>query len=175
MGSTICIKCGSSLAPFSNCELCNEPLNFKCASCGFVTEVKVHVDCINASSLTQSRGDRPTAEKGHGSNSTEKAEMIRTENLDAVVSSKAAQTDNVNTVGKGTSTERGVYHFENYPWYTFSTFAGKSIHTFAEFSLDMMSLSSKLLSIYFEQCLQYEKAWSHYWIETLNSSRRQSS
>lgn len=173
MGSTVCIKCGSSLAPFSNCELCNEPLNFKCASCGFVTEVKVHVDCANANSLTKE--DRSTTEKGPVSNTTEKAEMISTENPDAVVSNKAAQTDNVNTVGKVTNTDRDVYHFENYPWYTFSIFAGKSMHTLAEFSLDMMSLSNKLLSTYFEQCLQYEKAWSHYWIETFNSSQRRQS
>jgi hypothetical protein len=40
MAQTLCIKCGSELKPSSYCHLCQEPLNFACTSCSYITEEK---------------------------------------------------------------------------------------------------------------------------------------
>lgn len=48
MSETLCIRCGSDLKPSSYCELCRQPLVFKCSACDYTTEEKVHSDCRNA-------------------------------------------------------------------------------------------------------------------------------
>ena len=40
MAQTLCIKCGSELKASSYCQLCQQPLIFKCTSCEYVTEEK---------------------------------------------------------------------------------------------------------------------------------------
>jgi hypothetical protein len=90
MGSTICIKCGSSLVPFSYCELCKEPLNFKCSSCGFVTEEKVHVDCVNANSLVK---EDKVIDKEEDSSS--KTAVENPKKQDTILSNRRIQTDKI--------------------------------------------------------------------------------
>ena len=152
LGATICIKCGSSIDPFSYCELCKEPLNFKCASCGFVTEEKVHVDCVNANSLVTE--DDITAKS---------QDPIQ---HDAPLLSKSSPAQDVNTRDRESSTEKDLFRSENYPSYKVSDIIGKSWHSFARLSADIFSLSSRLSSMYYEQFLHYEKMWGYYWTET---------
>ena len=53
MAQTLCIKCGSELKASSYCQLCQQPLIFACTSCEYITEEKVHTDCINAEVLSK--------------------------------------------------------------------------------------------------------------------------
>ena len=53
MAQTLCIKCGSELKVSSYCQLCQQPLIFACTSCKYITEEKVHTDCINAEVLSK--------------------------------------------------------------------------------------------------------------------------
>jgi transcription elongation factor Elf1 len=53
MAQTLCIKCGSELKVSSYCQLCQQPLIFACSSCEYITEEKVHTDCINAEVLSK--------------------------------------------------------------------------------------------------------------------------
>jgi hypothetical protein len=164
MGSTICIKCGSSIDPFSYCELCKEPLNFKCSSCGFVTEVKVHVDCVNANSLVTE--DKST-NKDDSQNTTAKPQdpMKR----DTTISNKSSPTQDVKVIDRETNDEKDIFHSENYPSHSVSDIFGKSWYSFARLSADIFSLSSRLSSLYYDQFLQYEEAWGYYWTETYKS------
>ena len=147
MGSTICIKCGSSIDPFSYCELCKEPLDFKCASCGFVTEKKVHVDCVNANSLV-TQDDISTKSQSPAQR-------------DTVFLSNSSPAQDVNARAGEISTEKGLFRSEN----NVSDIIGKSWYSFTRLGADTFSLSSKLSSTYYEQFLQYEKAWGSYWTE----------
>ncbi len=164
MGATICIKCGSSIESFSYCELCKEPLNFKCSSCGFVTEVKVHVDCVNANSLVT---EDESIDKDDSQNIAAKPKdpMQR----DMPLLNKLSPTQDVKAIERGISNEKDIFRSENYPSYTISEIIGKSWYSFARLGADTFSLSSRLSSLYYEQFLQYEKAWRYYWTETYKS------
>jgi hypothetical protein len=164
LGSTICIKCGSSIAPFSYCELCKEPLNFKCSSCGFVTEVKVHVDCVNANSLVT---EDKSIDKNDSQNIAAKPQDPMQH--DTALSNKSSPTQDVEAVDRETSNVKDIFHSENYPSYTVSDIIGKSWYSFTRLNTDIFSLSSRLSSLYYEQFLQYEKAWGYYWTETYKS------
>jgi hypothetical protein len=164
LGATNCIKCGSSFVPFSYCEFCQEALDFKCSSCGFVTEVKVHVDCVNANSLVtedesidkeDSKNIAPTSQ-----DSTQQG---------TVSSNESTPTGNVKVIDNETNNEKNIYRSENYPLYIVSDIVGKFWYSFARLGVDILSVSSKLSSEYYEQCLQYEKMWSYYWTETYRS------
>ena len=61
MAQTLCIKCGSDLKASSYCHFCQEPLIFACASCNYITEEKVHIDCRNAEILAKTAA---TTEEG---------------------------------------------------------------------------------------------------------------
>jgi predicted amidophosphoribosyltransferase len=49
MTETLCRSCGSEKLHIKIiCEFCNQPINFVCSRCGYITDEKVHVDCRNA-------------------------------------------------------------------------------------------------------------------------------
>ena len=49
MGSTICVRCGSTLIPHSYCDVCHEVLCFTCSSCSMNTDERIHSYCHNTS------------------------------------------------------------------------------------------------------------------------------
>ena len=56
MAETICRSCGSeSIHIKAICEFCKQPISFECGNCGYITDDKVHVDCINAEFLVSTR------------------------------------------------------------------------------------------------------------------------
>jgi hypothetical protein len=166
LGSTICIKCGSAIDPFSYCELCKEPLNFKCSSCGFVTEVKVHVDCVNANSLVTE--DELIDKDGSQNIATKPQDPMQ---RDTALSDKSSPTQDVKVIDSETSNEKDIFRSKNYPSYAVSDIIGKSWYSIARLGADIFSMSSKLSTMYYEQFLQYEKAWGYYWTETYKSFR----
>lgn len=158
MGSTTCIKCGSSIDPFSYCELCEELLNFKCSSCGFVTETKVHVDCVNANSLLS---EDESVDKNNSRNITGKSQdPVQSATAS---SNKSSPKHDVKPTDMETRIEK-VTSSENYPSYTISDIK-KSWYSFTKLNADVFLLSTRLSSFYYEQFLQYEKAWGNYWTE----------
>jgi hypothetical protein len=51
MGSTICVRCGANLIPYSYCDVCNDILRFACSSCAMRTDERVHTYCRNVSMI----------------------------------------------------------------------------------------------------------------------------
>ncbi|HEX2558424.1 MAG TPA: hypothetical protein VHK86_08905 [Nitrososphaera sp.] len=52
MPETICRQCGCDLqSGAATCPLCSQNLTMECSNCDYVSEVKVHVDCLNAEQL----------------------------------------------------------------------------------------------------------------------------
>ena len=51
MGSTICVRCGANLIPYSYCDVCNDILCFACSSCAMRTDERIHTSCRNVSMI----------------------------------------------------------------------------------------------------------------------------
>lgn len=48
MGSTVCVRCGSTLVPYLYCEVCQDVLCFICSSCSMFTDERIHAYCRNS-------------------------------------------------------------------------------------------------------------------------------
>jgi hypothetical protein len=48
MGSTVCVRCGATLIPYSYCGVCQDVLRFVCSSCLMYTDERIHAYCHNA-------------------------------------------------------------------------------------------------------------------------------
>lgn len=126
--------------------------------------MKVHVDCVNANSLVI---EDESVDKEASKNIAPKPQDPIQQ--DTVSSNESAPTENVKIIDKEINNEKNIYRSENYPLYTVSDIIGNSLYSFAKLGVDILSLSSRLSSVYYEQCLQYEKMWSYYWAETYKS------
>jgi hypothetical protein len=49
MSSTLCVRCGSDLVPFSYCKVCNQVIKFVCSSCNMISDERYHLYCKEAS------------------------------------------------------------------------------------------------------------------------------
>ena len=47
MGSTVCVRCGTTLIPYSYCGVCQDVLRFVCSSCLMYTDERIHAYCRN--------------------------------------------------------------------------------------------------------------------------------
>ena len=62
MSSTLCVRCGSDLVPFSYCKICNQVVRFVCSSCNMISDERFHLYCKEVSKndvkLLQSKKER---------------------------------------------------------------------------------------------------------------------
>jgi hypothetical protein len=62
MSSTLCVRCGSDLVPFSYCKVCNQVVKFVCSSCNMISDERYHLYCTEVSKndvkLLQSKKER---------------------------------------------------------------------------------------------------------------------
>lgn len=62
MSSTLCVRCGSDLVPFSYCKVCNQVVRFVCSSCNMISDERFHLYCKEVSKndvkLLQSKKER---------------------------------------------------------------------------------------------------------------------
>lgn len=49
MSSTLCVRCGSDLVPFSYCKVCSQVVRFVCSSCNMITDERFHLYCKRVS------------------------------------------------------------------------------------------------------------------------------
>ena len=126
--------------------------------------MKVHTDCVNANSLVTE--DKSTDKDG----SQSVALNSKTQRQQGTALSNGSfPTQNVKAIDRETNNDKDIYRSGIYSPYTVSDMIGKSWYSFAKLSADIFSWSSRLSSLYYERCLQYEKVWSYYWTETYKS------
>jgi hypothetical protein len=56
MSSTLCVRCGSDIVPFSYCKVCNQVVRFVCSSCNMISDERYHIYCQEVSKNGQGRG-----------------------------------------------------------------------------------------------------------------------
>jgi hypothetical protein len=119
--------------------------------------VKVHVDCVNANSLVT--GDK-SGDKGdsHGISAKPQDPIQHDARLSNIPSNQ-----DVKVIDREINNEKNIYRSES------SDIIEKSWYSLARLSADIFALSNGLSSFYYEQCLQYEKAWGYYWTETFKT------
>ena len=126
--------------------------------------MKVHTDCVNANSLVTE--DKSTDKDSSQSVAAKPQDPTQ---QDTELSIGSSSTQNIKVIDGETNNEKDIYRSGIYPPYTVSDMIGKSWYSIAKLSADIFSWSSRLSSLYYEQCLQYEKVWSYYWTETYKS------
>jgi hypothetical protein len=126
----------------------------------------VHVDCVNANSLVTE--DESIDKVGSQNIAVKPQNPMQS---DTSLSDKSSLTQDVKAIDKETSNEKDVLRSKNYPTYAVSDIMGKSWYSFARLGADIFSMSTRLSSMYYEQFLQYEKAWGYYWTEIYKSFR----
>ncbi len=128
--------------------------------------MKVHVDCVNANSLVT---EDESIDKDGSENIA--ANPQNPMQGDTALSDKSSSTQDVKAIDKETSNEKDTIRTKNYPTYAASDIMGKSWYSFARLGADIFSMSTRLSSMYYEQFLQYEKAWGYNWTEIYKSFR----
>jgi hypothetical protein len=126
--------------------------------------VKVHVDCVNANSLVTE--DKSIDKDGSQSFAAKPQDPTQE---GTALSDGSSSTQNIKVIDRETNNEKDIYRSGSYIPYTVSDMIGKSWYSIAKLSADIFSWSSRLSSLYYEQCLQYEKVWGYYWTETYKS------
>lgn len=115
------------------------------------------MDCVNANSLVT--GDE-SGDKGDSHDISAKPQdpIQRDARL-----SNVSSTQDVKVIDREIDKEKYIFRSES------SDILEKSWYSLVRLSADIFALSNRLSSFYYEQCLQYEKAWGYYWTETFES------
>jgi hypothetical protein len=161
MSSSLCVRCGSDLVPFSYCKVCNQVVKFVCSSCTMISDERYHLYCKEVSKNTvnqlQSKKERV---RGQILIDTVESSMIQ---RNKVALEKHINDDDVISLS---SSNRWNDHLIS----SFSSFI-KSVHDNQDqlneqLRYSSVNLSSSYLSTFFE-CL---KLINNYWMKVYTHS-----
>jgi len=158
MSSTLCVRCGSDLVPFSYCKVCNQAVRFVCSSCNMISDERFHLYCKEVpkqdTKLLQSKKER-----GRG------------QILIDTVESRAFQKNKVgHEKHKNDAVGLSLNRWDDYLISSFSSFI-KSVYDNQDqlneqIRYSSVNLSSSYLSTFFE-CL---KLINNYWMKVYTHS-----
>ena len=122
------------------------------------------MDCVNANSLVTE--DESVNKDGSQDIAAKPQDPMKSS---TTLPNRPSPTQDVKAIDRETSNVKDIFHSVNYPSYAVLDIIGKSWYSFARLNADIFSFSGRLSSLYYEQCLQYEKVWSYYWTEAYKS------
>ena len=160
MSSTLCVKCGSDLVPFSYCKVCNQVVKFVCSSCNMISDERYHLYCKEVSKNTVNQL-QPKKERVRGQvliNTVESSMIQRNK----VGLEKHENDDNAISLSSN--------RWNDYLVSSFSSFV-KSVHDNQDqlneqLRYSSVNLSSSYLSTFFE----YLKLTNNYWMKVYTHS-----
>ncbi len=159
MSSTLCVKCGSDLVPFSYCKVCNQVVRIVCSSCNMISDERYHLYCKEVSKNTVNQLQA-------------KKERVRRQVLINTVESSMIQR---NKVGLEKHENDDAISLSSNRWndYLISSFSSfvKSVHDNQDqlneqLRYSSVNLSSSYLSTFFE----YLKLINNYWMKVYTHS-----
>ena len=158
MSSTLCVKCGSDLVPFSYCKVCNQAIKFVCSSCNMISDERFHLYCKEVSKkdvrLSQSRNER-----GRG------------QILIDTVESRAIQKNKVgHEKRKNDAVSLSLNRWNDHLLSSFSSFI-KSVYDNQDQLNEQLRYSSvNLSSSYLSSFFEYLKLINNYWMKVYTHS-----
>jgi len=161
MSSTLCVRCGSDLVPFSYCKVCNQIVRFVCSSCNMISDERYHLYCKEVS-------------KNIVNQLQPKKERVRGQVLINTVESNMFQRNKVGLEkhenGDNDAISLSSNRWNDYLISSFSSFV-KSVHDNQDqlneqLRYSSVNLSSSYLSTFFE----YLKLINNYWMKVYTHS-----
>jgi hypothetical protein len=161
MSSTLCVRCGSDLVPFSYCKVCNQVVKFVCSSCNMISDERYHLYCKEVSKNTVNQLQP-------------KKERVRGQVLFNTVESSMFQRNKVG-LEKHENDDNESISLSSNRWndYLISSISSfvKSVHDNQDqlneqLRYSSVNLSSSYLSTFFE----YLKLINNYWMKVYTHS-----
>ena len=161
MSSTLCVRCGSDLVPFSYCKVCNQVVKFVCSSCNMISDERYHLYCKEVSKNTVNQL-QPKKERVRGQvlfNTVESSMFQRNK-----VGLEKHENDDNESISLSSN------RWNDYLVSSFSSFV-KSVHDNQDqlneqLRYSSVNLSSSYLSTFFE----YLKLINNYWMKVYTHS-----
>jgi hypothetical protein len=153
MSSTLCVRCGTDLTPFSYCKVCNQVIRFVCSSCNMISDERYHLYCIEVS-----KNDI----KLLPSNKEQGREQIL---VSDTIESREIQKNKIGLEKyESNTTGLSLNRWNDYLISSFSSLI-KSIHDNQDQLNEQLRYSSvNLLSSYLSTFFEYLKLINNYWM-----------
>jgi hypothetical protein len=154
MSSTLCVRCGFDLIPFSYCKVCNQVVRFVCSSCNMISDERYHLYCkeVSKNSVNKLQPEK---------------EQVKGQILIDTVESSMIQR---NKIGPEKHESDDAISLSSNRWndYLISSFSSyiKSVHDNQDqlneqLRYSSVNISSSYLSTFFE----YLKLFNNYWMK----------
>jgi hypothetical protein len=154
MSSTLCVRCGSDLVPFSYCKVCSQVVRFVCSSCNMITDERFHLYCKRVSK----KDDNLMQQEQILINTVESRSALKNKS-----SHEKLENDTVNL-----SYNRWNDHLiSSFPSFIRSFYDNQD-QLNEQLKHSSVSLSSSYLSTFFE----YLKLINNYWMKAYTNSSR---
>jgi hypothetical protein len=160
MSSTLCVRCGSDLVPFSYCKVCNQVVKFVCSSCNMISDERYHLYCKEVSKNTVNKIP-PKKERVRGQI------LIDTVEASMIQRNKVGHEKHEND---DDSISLPSNRWNDYLISSFSSFV-KSVHYNQERLNEQLRYSSvNLSSSYLATFFEYLKLINNYWMKVYTHS-----
>ena len=157
MGSTLCVKCGSDIVPFSYCKMCNQAVRFVCTSCNLLSDERSHLYCTEVSN--------EDVELLHSNKEQDRRQIL----IDRS-GFRTIQTDKIGQEKHETAASLSLSRWNEYPLSSFSSFI-KSVHDNQDQLNEQLRYSSiNLSSSYLSTLFEYLKLINNYWMKIYTHS-----
>jgi hypothetical protein len=154
MSSTLCVRCGSDLVPFSYCNVCSQVVRFVCSSCNLITDERFHLYCKKVSK----KDDNLMQQEQILINTVESRSALKNK-----FSHEKLENDTVNL----SYNRRNDHFISSFPSFIRSIYDNQD-----RLNEQLKHSSVSLLSSYLSTFFEYLKLINNYWMKAYTNSSR---
>jgi hypothetical protein len=161
MSSTLCVRCGSDLVPFSYCKVCSQVIKFVCSSCSMISDERYHLYCKEVS-------------KNIVNKLQPKTQQIRGQILIDTVESSMIQRNKVDLEKHENDDDEAISlssnRWNDYLISSFSSFVKSVDENQDQLNEQLRHSSVNLSSSYLSTFFEYLKLINNYWMRMYTHS-----
>lgn len=151
MSSTLCVKCGSDLVPFSYCKVCNQVVRFVCSSCNMISDERFHLYCKEVS--------KKNIDLLHSKKGREKGQILIGDEF------KTIQTNKVGLEEYEKAASSSSNRWNDYLLSALFSFVKSVYDNQDELSEQLRDSSVNLSSSYLSTFFEWLKSVNNYWMK----------